>query len=226
MTNDFSKRSKEIKMVLKRSRISTLIVLALLLTVPGPAMAHRVNVFAWVEGETVHTESSFPGGREVNDGRIAVFDDRTGEKLLDGQTDEKGQFSFRIPRRTDLRIEMTAGMGHKNEWIVPLDEILAATGEAPPAASAAAAPENATIQEGSEKPAGAAPFSSAQIEAAVERAIDRKMAPLIKGMAELRKQKTTITDVFGGIGYIIGLAGVGVYIHYRRKIREISSGDS
>lgn len=201
-------------------RIRAALLAVFFLMPAASAQAHRVNVFAWVEGDTVHTESGFPGGKAVKEGQIAVFDDATGEKLLDGQTDEKGKFSFPVPRRADLRVELTAGMGHKNEWIVRSEEMAAAGGAAP----AAAAPGDRKVESVDNKTAIPRVEASAdpdQIEAAVEKVLDRKLAPVVKSMAELRERRTGVADVVGGIGYIIGLAGLGAYIHYRRKIKEL-----
>ena len=194
--------------------------LALLLLIAPTVHAHRVNVFAWVEGETVHTESRFPGGREVSGGQIVVYDDQTGEKLLEGETDDKGTYSFPVPRRADLRIELTAGMGHKNEWIVPAREISPdARASAPPPSDGeqteAAAGRKAAV------PAAENAADAARIEAAVEKVLDRKLAPVVKGMAELRQHRTSVSDVVGGIGYIVGLAGLGAYPPSRRKIKEL-----
>ncbi|MCF8053296.1 MAG: hypothetical protein K9L59_18835 [Desulfobacterales bacterium] len=193
------------------------------LLLAAPAHAHRVNVFAWVEGDTVYTESSFPGGRVVKEGQVAVYDDQTGEKLLEGRTDEAGKFSFKVPRQSALRIEMLAGMGHKNEWIVRAQEIAAAgkVGKELPDTdkpSGSAAPEN----ERAAAPSGSmAPADAVEIEKTVEKVLDRKLAPVVKMMAESRRQRTTFQDIVGGIGYILGLAGLGAYIHYRQKIKEL-----
>ncbi len=212
---------------LKPKKIGMIVVtlIGVFLLVPAAQVhAHRVNVFAWVEGDTVHTESSFPGGREVIDGKIVVYDENTGEKLLEGQTDDKGKFSFPIPRKTALRIELTAGMGHKNEWIVPEEEI-AAVGEVPASGGGGsgkkteAAPEIKPAAPASGIPAA----SSKQIEAAVEKALDRRLSPVVKMIAESRRRPISFQDVFGGIGYIFGLAGLGAYIHYRKKIKELES---
>jgi nickel transport protein len=86
------------------------------------AHAHRVTIFAWVDGDTVHTQSKFGGGKMVNNGEINVFDPE-GNLLLKGNTDENGEFSFKVPQKTSLRIELNAGMGHQNEWIVHGEEI-------------------------------------------------------------------------------------------------------
>lgn len=207
----------------KRKQAGMLLLLSVVFfaILATPAHAHRVNVFAWVEGDTVHTESSFAGGREVKSGKITVYDDKTGEKLLEGQTDDKGKFSFKLPRHAPLRIEMVAGMGHKNEWIVPLTEITAAGGsvaassdEAPGETDSTPAPQIAD--------ASMAEVDAARIEKAVEKVMDRKLAPVVRMLAESRQHRTTLQDVIGGIGYIVGMAGLGIYIHYRRKIKELN----
>ena len=36
------------------------------------ASAHRVNVFAWVDGDTIHVESKFSGGKKVKTGKVVV----------------------------------------------------------------------------------------------------------------------------------------------------------
>jgi nickel transport protein len=92
------------------------------LLLAGNAHAHRVSVFAWVQGDTVHVETKFSGGKKVKGGRIVVTDS-SGVELLTGKTDNSGEFSFKIPRRTDLKIILEAGMGHRAEWTVPADDM-------------------------------------------------------------------------------------------------------
>ena len=87
-----------------------------------PAGAHKVNVFAYAEGSTIHTESYFPDGRPVEGGIIEVYD-QSKNKLLEGKTDREGKFSFTIPKKEDLTIVIIAGMGHKNEYTIRKDEI-------------------------------------------------------------------------------------------------------
>jgi hypothetical protein len=84
--------------------------------------AHRVNLFAWVEGDTVYVESKFSGGKTVKAGKIIVTDSQ-GTELLKGETNENGQFSFKIPKKTDLKIVLIAGAAHRAEWTIPLAEI-------------------------------------------------------------------------------------------------------
>jgi hypothetical protein len=87
-----------------------------------PVNAHRINLFAWVEGDTVYVESKFSGGKTVKAGKIIVSDPQ-GTELIKGTTNEKGEFSFRIPKKTELKIVLLAGEGHRAEWTIPLAEI-------------------------------------------------------------------------------------------------------
>ena len=84
--------------------------------------AHRVNVFAWVEGDTIHVESKFSSGKHVKAGKITVSD-AEGTELLTGLTDENGAFSFKVPKKTELKIILEAGTGHRGEWTVAASEI-------------------------------------------------------------------------------------------------------
>lgn len=88
----------------------------------GSAWAHRVNVYAWIERETVHTESYFPGGKKVKNGKISVLDAQ-GQEILAGHTDEQGLFSFKIPVKSEMKIVLMAGQAHRAEWRISAAEI-------------------------------------------------------------------------------------------------------
>ena len=86
------------------------------------ADAHRVNLFAWVEGDTVYVESKFSSGKYVNAGKITVTGPK-GSVLIKATTDENGKFSFKAPRKTELKIVLEAGTGHRAEWTIADHEI-------------------------------------------------------------------------------------------------------
>lgn len=85
-------------------------------------LAHKVILFAYVEGDTVFVESGFGDGTVCNNAGIEVFDP-SGKKLLEGRTDGNGKFSFKSPRRTDLKLVLDAGMGHREEFMVLAEEL-------------------------------------------------------------------------------------------------------
>lgn len=93
-----------------------------ILLAAAPALAHKVNIFAYSEGDTIFTDSYFPDGRKVQGGKVEVYDSAE-TKLLEGITDEKGVFNFKTPKKDDLKIVLIATMGHKNFFVIKADEI-------------------------------------------------------------------------------------------------------
>ena len=71
-----------------------LLPLVLALLTHTAALAHRVNVFAYVEGGDVVVECSYSKSKRVNRGTIEVLSLQSGESLLSGETDEAGRFRF------------------------------------------------------------------------------------------------------------------------------------
>ncbi len=62
-----------------------------------PAAAHRVNVFAYVEGDTVKVECSYSKSSRVHGGDIEVSDAATGNVYLTGKNRRRGQLRLRRP---------------------------------------------------------------------------------------------------------------------------------
>lgn len=193
-----------------------------------PALAHRVNIFAYVEGDTVHVDCSYNKNDRVHFGDIEVKNAATGERYLTGKTDENGAYVFQIPAaaraaKADLQILLKAGEGHQNDWIVEAKEYL---GNAPAAAGppAAQAPTAAPASVVSQKPAAPAPavaaapqpaMTPAAVQAVVEAAVEKKIAPLRKILVEDKEKGPGVTEIAGGIGYLVGIAGLLAYARSR-----------
>jgi len=177
-------------------------------------MAHRVTIFAWVEGDKIFTESKFSGGKLVKGGEVIVYDPE-GTQLLKGKTDNRGEFSFKIPKRTAMKIVLIAGMGHRGDWTIPASDI----GGAPEVNSEPAGSQK-TGSRRPEEQAATSHISLEQIRQVVEKALDQRLKPVMKILVESREHGPTFRDIFGGIGYILGLMGVASYFHYRRKSAE------
>lgn len=182
-----------------------------------PALAHRVLIYAYAEGDTIHTESKFVPNNAVRQGKILVLDHKTGKELLTGITDDHGKFSFKIPaaavaQKLDLEIVVEASMGHRGEWLLKADKYLTGAAPGSPAASAPASPPG-PVAPGSK----AATIDQQALEAALNKALERQLAPIKEMLTDLTIHRTTPTDVIGGIGYILGLFGLGAYFLSKRK---------
>ena len=185
--------------------ISSACLLSLLLA--GVALAHKVNIFAYVEGDSVHTESYFNDGRKCKNSAIAVFDSAA-KQLLEGETDEEGIFTFPTPKKEDLKIVLTASMGHRAEYLLSRREFGGQREEGQ---------ERTSVDSTAKRSVASA--TSEEIVGEVDRALDRKLAPLLESVRRLEKlqERALLRDVIGGIGYIVGLAGLYYYLRNRRS---------
>lgn len=98
------------------------ISMAMALFFTQTASAHKVNLFAYVEGGKVYTESYFSDGRPAEGGKVLVFDSQD-HLLLEGVTDKEGLFSFAVPKIDDLTIVLEATMGHKTSFKLKKAEV-------------------------------------------------------------------------------------------------------
>jgi len=183
------------------------------------ALAHRVVLFAYVEGDMVFTESYFSDGKRCHNSRIEVFD-RSGSKLLEGQTDKRGEFSFKPPKKTDLRIVLTASMGHKDEYIIPAGDLPdEAEGKARQSHAHEAEKKVFRAEKGEEKGAPAGQLSGLemeQIRTVVEEVLDEKLKPIMRLLSKQQKEEISFIQVMGGIGFIFGIMGIILYFRSRR----------
>ncbi|MBN1872031.1 MAG: hypothetical protein JW800_05600 [Candidatus Omnitrophica bacterium] len=105
---------------MKQTIFVTVIVCLTLMVLSPSALAHKVNIYAYVEGDTVFTESYFPDGKKVQNGKVTVCDG-SGRLLYEGVTDANGRFNFESPQQHVLKIVLEASMGHRDEYILKLD---------------------------------------------------------------------------------------------------------
>ena len=177
------------------------------------ASAHRVNIFAFVDGDAVQVECGFNRSQKVKQGTVEVFDATTGAQLLQGTTDDNGVFRFPVTAELrkaghDLNIRIIAGEGHQNDWTVAADEL--ASSGTPKAVAVAAAEVPATpasLVAGQAAPSAAAPVAAvsggatpAEIERIVDAALDAKLSPIKRMLAEQTEAGPNLRDIIGGIG--------------------------
>jgi nickel transport protein len=205
---------------LRRYRLSRIswfmILLGVLMFASIPrALAHRVILFAYAEGDKVFTESYFSDGKRCQDSRIEVFDS-SDNKLLEGKTDRNGQFAFKPPKKMDLRIVLTASMGHRDEYVIPAKELQGGS-EGSAGKSGHNQASKKPLQGEKGKPTGQLGRPEVeQIRAVVEEALDEKLKPIMRLLAERRNDGVSFVGVMGGIGFIFGIMGIILYFKSRR----------
>ncbi len=196
---------------------------ALVLLFAQGASAHKLVVFAYVDGDTVRGEAYFHGGSPAQKAEVRVLDPQ-GTELTKTTTDSQGEFAFKPPVRCDLKLLITTSEGHTAQFTVP-------AGELPETLPGSSTPVQQPARKPAEISSPGPPLEAADRPAAVPspapRAEGPQVAPaesLANEIAELRKQvqalrqqlfhyeqKVRWHDVLGGIGYILGLSGAAFY---------------
>ncbi|MFN3921750.1 MAG: hypothetical protein ACK4K4_05065 [Caldimicrobium sp.] len=208
----------------------------LCLTMHSLVFAHKVILYAYAEEGYIYVDSFFADGTNAKNALIEVYDAKTQVKLLEGYTNEEGKFSFKIPKITTLKLVLQAGMGHRAEYTLSEEEIRKAVGSKESTQGeklksskdtgkrAKSLPEESNIkgltkEEVTLKHSPKETLAASEIEAMVERIIDKKLQPLMKMLEEIRKEseKPRITEVIAGIGYIIGILGIIAYFKGKKE---------
>jgi len=190
---------------------------AVFLLMSPTAFAHKLNMFAYVEGDEIFAEGYFTDGKKAKNSTITVFD-AADKQLLQGTSDADGQFTFAIPQQSDLRITVNAGMGHQAEFVLLKDELseeAAGTNHEPASviSSNNAATSTIAVQT---TPRAATNLDNDAIRAEVERAVGKAIKPLMRELSTMRAEKS-LADIIGGIGFIFGLFGVAMYFKSRKQ---------
>ena len=191
----------------KKLYLILIFIFLIIIMINISAFAHKVNIFAYVEREKIYTESYFNDGKKCVDSKIEVFDNQE-NKLLEGITDEEGAFSFEIPPGDgDLKLVLTASMGHRAEYIIQAHELGNIKG---------------LIEEKIEEPVSAvspevSSFDLKEIQSLIEDTLDEKLKPIMREIKKSQEDKISLTEIIGGIGYIVGIFGIVAYFLSRKR---------
>jgi nickel transport protein len=184
------------------------LVFVFFLALASTASSHKVYLFAWIEGDTVYTESYSSGKKKVRGGLVKVFDPAE-RKLLEGKTDEKGEYSFKIPRNTDLRIVLEAPMGHRAEFLLEADDVSGIEKSHQPTTSnrKSEVPSSSVVKVDIE-----------QVKLLMEETLDSRLRPILRTLATIQEERGPgLTEIIGGIGYIFGVVGLILYLKGRKR---------
>lgn len=195
---------------MKRFAVALVIVLAAV----SPAAAHKLKVFAAVEGQAVRGYAFFIGGGRP-EGSAWVAKDAAGARIADGTTDAQGRFAFDLPAAVSGDVTVTVDTHEAHIASVRLAAArlrgAAAAPAAPgtPASAAPAVPATAA-------PAAGAARDDAQLATLVSAAVQREVEPLLERI-EVMDARLRFTDILSGLFLIIGLAGIGLWARGRRR---------
>jgi len=207
--------------------LKSFIALSLILVSTLPAFAHKVRIFAWEDRGNIITESKFSGGRPAQNTTVSVIDTASGQQLLSGKTNTEGVFIFPTPHAQgdEIEIIIDGGDGHKNSWRFSLQETInnSDSGEHVHQETSSTGDKelkNPNTKEDSVSSSQNISLNRQELTRLIEDALDKKLGPIKRTLAESADKGPTLQDILGGIGYILGLAGIAAYFQSRQKDKE------
>ncbi len=177
----------------------------------APAAAHKLKVFASVIDGSVDGSVYFVGGGAAT-GAIVTIETADGAPVTTVTTDSSGRFRFVPSVRAALRITADAGDGHIARLAIPADQL----GRA---GSPVATPPGTTAVDSlavDSRLADAGIADAGAMAALVEAAVARQIRPLREQLNGY-EDRVRWRDVLGGLGYIVGLAGLAAWLTGRRR---------
>lgn len=190
-------------LIMSKLSLSILLSLVFLCSV---AYAHKVNTYAYREGDKISGECYFVDGSPCKNSRIEVYN-LQGKKILETSTDEKGKYFFVLSGKENLKIIAYAGEGHRAEFT--LEEIKT------PSEDVGNKLKNKIQIYHNSNPSS----NEEQIKQMIDYTLTPKLEELRSEIREMRKQmdRVNLRDIIGGIGYIVGIWGIIMLIRRRKN---------
>ena len=189
------------------------------------ALAHKVGMYGWTEGEFLIVEGYFGGGTKTVNCPVTL-QDSSGKTLAVGKTDEKGIAKFKIadlPKfNGDVKAILDAGEGHRAEYTIQASEFQERSNIAEasnPSAKPEQPPGRTPVQASDASTGSQAAAKHSQSSEALRQAVAMELEPVVHKLGTLerllRKEQDrgpSVKDIVGGIGWIMGLVGLWVVL--------------
>lgn len=190
------------------------VLIVMLCATPLPALAHKVLASVFPAGDAIEGEVGFSNGKMADDLTIQVTGPN-GETLGEAKTDADGFFMFTPQEPVAHTFEGNLGAGHVAKVTMPADEVAAILGKAVPMGADGSA-DNMQATALASGAVSVASLSGEEREVIADLLRD-EIRPLRREMAATREHQN-MQSILGGIGYIVGIFGLGFYLAARRKM--------
>lgn len=188
--------------MIRRLAVAAALAVLPLLAGNTSALAHKMKVFAAATGTAISGYVYFNADSRAINSKVTVVG-ADGSLVFAGQTDTQGQFSFPATRRMDHVISVDGNDGHMAAFTVTAaelpDSLPAAPGKTAEPATSAPGPSPSSAQ--------AEGAVSGDLQVFIDQSMSRHIRPL-REQIDAYQEKIWWHDVIGGIGYIVGLAGL------------------
>ena len=202
-----------------------------------PAAAHQVLLDTWLDGPDLLVKVSFGDNAVAQDAKVTLFLGEETTPVFDGTTNASGECRIAVTEQMrdsadGLRIVANAGMGHRSERRL---QAQALSEPALLAAAALAAPSHEHDHDHNhdrgrnhdhdhdhdyghedDHEHSHSHIADGVTAEAIEQIVRQELYSLKQDVAALKNRRPGATEIVGGIGYIIGLAGLVAYFSARK----------
>lgn len=189
----------------------TLPLLLFFLLACESAWAHRLIVFAYVDGGAIKASANFGKDRPAKNIPVELRGVQSEDVFAEGRTNESGEVSIPLPQAVldqpqDLLVVFRAGQGHRNQWRITAASYGGATEKSHrhPQESSQANAEKISSSTGDTR---LNPDVDVYLEKIVEGVVRREIAPLKAMVAEQAASGPGLQEIIGGLGWIVGIFG-------------------
>lgn len=200
-------------------RLASLLLLQVfLIHLPSPADAHKLRIYAWINGGKVYVESGLTGSQRLAIFHVTVKGSNSDNIITQGTPDPQGIFSFTLPptfqeNPVDMTITVSTDDGHQGEWFFTQKDFLESFESQKPRANISqdSADQMTLTNEIS-------PILLDNIKSIIDDRLEKNLAPIHRQLAHMSEKKLSFRDIIGGIGYLIGLAGIAAWLKSRSSM--------
>ena len=186
-----------------KSCLALVLSATLLLTSPA-SWAHKVIFDAFVSGDVIEGELGFSNGEMAVEQQVQVLT-QTGQVLGQAYTDSDGFFVFKPSQQVDHYFVADLGAGHVAKLTVLANEL------------------NDNLPAPKVNDGAMASQSQANTVSTMSSNDLQKLTAQVKQMRKelsAYKEKNDLQTLLGGLGYILGLVGLGYYLAARRQLNQ------
>jgi len=183
--------------------------------------SHKINTFAYREGNRIIGEAYFADGSPCIKCRVELYN-KEGNKIFQTITDEKGRYNFVLKEKGSLKIKVIAGEGHLAEFELegikePESESkLSKTSKEKKVSKAQKKSYTNKLSQSFEVVSN---IDKKEIKKLVKEAVKEETEGIKNLLIEIKKDmdKVRLHDIIGGIGYIFGIWGIIILLKYKKR---------
>lgn len=223
--------------------LTLLSALFCLLVQANTAQAHRLNVFAYIAGNTIVVQAGFGRGHPAMGATVSILDDATQATLCTGKTAQDGTFTFpwdKLSVVAGITIRVDAGEGHVATW--QIEELPTKKENKTSSTPHKPVPAQTSTRENVVPPSLRTELSTEELQSILQpilqpilqsslqsslqstlqpilqEELTKALLPLYQEIAEEKMTRTPgLKEILGGLGWILGISGLLYGIRAKRK---------